>query len=65
MSNRFISRKTAVQPLGRRALMRRLRPSARQKRRIVDTLKDDAAALIRKGLDQRLAEEPPAAEPQN
>ena len=62
MPNRFIARKQAVQPLGRRALMRRLRPSVRQKRRIVDTLKDEAAALIRKGLNERLAESS-AAEP--
>lgn len=62
MSNRFIGRKSAARPLGRRALMRRLRPSARQKRRIIGTLKDEANALIRKGLDQRLAESP-AAEP--
>jgi len=64
MSNRFIARKQSVQPLGRRALMRRLRPSARQKRRIVNTLKGEAAALIRKGLEERLAESQ-AAEPQD
>ena len=59
MSNQFVARKQAVRPLGRRALMRRLRPTARQKRRIVDTLKDEAATLIRKGLDERLAAESP------
>lgn len=58
MRNQFIGRKAAARPLGRRALKRQLMPSARQKTRIVAQLKDDAARAIRKGLEQRLAEEP-------
>jgi hypothetical protein len=58
MSNQFINCKAAARPLGRRALKRQLMPSPRQKARIVAQLKDDAAREVRKGLEQRLAEEP-------
>ena len=64
MSNLFIRRKSATRPLGRRALKRRLMPSARQKQRIITSLKADAGRQIRKGLEQRLDEEP-TTEPQN
>ena len=60
MSNLFVGRKAAARPLGRRARKRQLMPSARQKDRIVARLKDDASREIRKGLEQRLAEEPPS-----
>ncbi len=58
MSNQFVGRKAAARPLGRRALKRQIMPSARQKARIIAQLKDDAARKVRKGLEQRLAEEP-------
>ncbi len=58
MSNPFVSRKSAARPLGRRAIKRRLRPSPRQQRRIIAGLKADAAQQIRKGLEQRISEEP-------
>lgn len=64
MSNSFIRRKSAIHPLGRRALKRRLMPSARQKQRIITNLKADAGRQIRKSLEQRLNEQP-TTEPQN
>lgn len=59
MRNLFVSRKSAARPLGRRALKRRLMPSQRQQRRIIEGLKADAAKEIREGLERRLEEEPP------
>lgn len=56
--NPFVARKAAARSLSGRALKRRLQPSARQRQRIVQTLKDDAARKIRKNLEDQLGETP-------
>lgn len=61
--NPFIHRKARARTLGARALKRRRQLSPRQQRRVLSSLKDDAARQIRKSLKQKLATESPAEPP--